>query len=146
MILMRKFPSVVFWPCRLQSYQMSIKGEAVRGRQGGCPLGTWWEAPGFYFLRSWLCDIMATMTGCWAGVTWCRAESAPPSSSIFGRLAWGSPGCSVKVSTLGCLITSTGGELEAWAARIWRGLLRPEREMRKMELENYTIYDFTFKT
>lgn len=51
---------------------------------------------------------------------------AAPSSSILGLLAWGSPGTSGPTSgpALGCLLTRAGGELEAWAARIWRGLVR----------------------
>lgn len=78
---------------------------------------------------------MATMTGCWADVTWCGADSVPPSSSIFGLLAWGSAECSSGVSVLGCRLTSTGGELEAWAAKIWRGLLRPGREGEQMPIQ-----------
>lgn len=127
-----EFPSVergclyIFWPCRLQSYQMSIKRWSSLGSIRRLSAGYLERGPGFYFLGSWVCDVMATMTGCWAGVTWCWADSVKPSSSILGRLVWGSPGCSAKVSALGCLLTSTGGELEAWAAKIWRGLLRPD--------------------
>lgn len=140
MFLPNEFPSVercfmcdfFFWPCR-QSCEMSIKGRAVSGRQGGCPSGTWWEAQRLYF--PWVCDDMATMTGCCADGTWCWALSVPPSSSVFGRLAWGSPNGSAKFSALGCRLTSTGGELEAWAAKIWRGLFRPaeENEDRKLD-------------
>lgn len=134
-----EFPSVergclyIFWPCRLQSYQMSIKRWSSLGSIRRLSAGYLERGPGFYFLGSWVCDVMATMTGCWAGVTWCWADSVKPSSSILGRLVWGSPGCSAKVSALGCLLTSTGGELEAWAAKIWRGLLRPGREIQRKQ-------------
>lgn len=116
----------------------SIKGEAVRGPGGCCPLGTWLEAPGSHFRGSWVCDVMATMTGCWAGVTWCWTEAVPLSSSIFGRLVRGS----AKVSALGGLLTSTGGELEACAAKICSGLLRPGEGMR----ENKSLNDRIFMT
>lgn len=75
MILTIKFPSVergclyIFWPCRLQSYQMSIKGEAVRGMIRRLYIRYLVRSPRFYFLGSWVCDVMATITGCWAGVT-----------------------------------------------------------------------------
>lgn len=107
------------------------KRRSSLGKIRRLPTGYLVRRPGFYFLGSWVCDAMATMTGCWADVTWCWEDSVPPSSCIFGRLAWGSPGSSAKISALGCLLTRTGGELEAWAAKIWRGLLRPGRKIRR---------------
>lgn len=84
----------------------------------------------FHCRGSWLCDVIATITGCWAEVIWCSADSVSPSSSIFGRLAAGSPACAEEASPLDSLLTSTGGELDAWAARICREF-RPRREIRK---------------
>ena len=82
----------------------------------------------FHFLGSWDWELMATMTGCWEA----GAREGLSSPSTLGLLAWGSPGCSARGSgpELGCLLTNTGGELEAWAARIWRGLLRAGRRRR----------------
>lgn len=71
---------------------------------------------------------------------------AAPSSSILGLLAWGSPGTSGPTSgpALGCLLTRAGGELEAWAARIWRGLVRAGggggRKGRKRRKEGQSQY------
>lgn len=116
------------------------KRRRVKGAIERLSTGYLVRGPEFYCLASWVCDTIATMTGCWPGVAWCWADSGPPSSSIFGRLAWGSPGCPAKVSALGCLLTNTGGELEAWAAKICRGLLRPEQDKtrnKKMSKESF---------
>lgn len=66
-------------------------------------------------LASW---FMATITGCGIGLTLL-------SSSILGLLASGSPAAAAASSPwrLWGRLTTTGGEVEAWAARIWRGLV-----------------------
>lgn len=83
----------------------------------------------FHSLASW---FIATITGWGTGAT--------QSSSFLSRLGSGSSMLDSSVSMLEGLLTSTGGDVEAWAARIWRGLVRAEGTENRLQVRGKEGY------